>query len=111
MNRTVAASLSVVALLLMPAVAEAQRAPAKNATSFTLINARSVAVTGLSVTSAAGKNVAALRAQLAPGKRIAFKIPANSGCLFTVNASFADDAEFDQSEVDLCADKNVRLTD
>ncbi|MCZ8374940.1 MAG: hypothetical protein O9342_06155 [Beijerinckiaceae bacterium] len=90
----------------------AQRAVPKNAAEIVLANARSGAVvTGISVTSAAGKSVATLKKPLEPGKKITIKLPKNSGCTFAVNASFSDDAEFDQTDVNLCMDKTVRFTD
>ncbi|MCZ8186423.1 MAG: hypothetical protein O9308_08585 [Beijerinckiaceae bacterium] len=90
----------------------ASRAVPKNAAEIVLANARSGAVvTGLSVTSAAGKSVATLKKPLEPGKKITIKLPKNSGCTFAVNASFSDDAEFDQTDVNLCTDKTVRFTD
>ncbi|WP_284178739.1 hypothetical protein [Rhabdaerophilum sp. SD176] len=90
----------------------AQRAVPKNAAEIILTNARSGAVvTGLSVTSAAGKSVATLKKPLEPGKKITIRLPKNSGCTFAVNASFSDDAEFDQTDVNLCMDKTVRFTD
>jgi hypothetical protein len=91
--------------------AAAQRQPAKNASEIVLVNARQAAVSGLSVTSAAGKEVAKLKKPLEPGKRIAIRLPKNSGCTFSVNAAFADDAEFDQTDVNLCADKTIRFVD
>lgn len=90
----------------------AQRTVPKNAVEIVLANARSGAtVTGLSVTSAAGKSVATLKKPLEPGQKITIRLPKNSGCTFTVDASFSDDAEFDQTDVNLCLDKNVRFTD
>lgn len=88
-----------------------KKAPAKNASEIVLVNGRAAVVTGVSVTSAAGKAAATLKKPLEPGKKIAIKLPKNSGCAFSINASFSDDAEFDQSEVNLCADKTVRFTE
>ncbi len=88
-----------------------KKAAAKNAGEIVLVNARGAVVTGASVTSAAGKTVATLKKPLEAGKKIVIKLPKNSGCVFAINASFSDDAEFDQSEVNLCADKTVRFTE
>lgn len=95
----------------MAQAATAKKAPPKNASSAIVSNARTVALTGLTLTSAGGKNVATLKKPLAPGKKQSFKIAGKAGCLFSVNASFEDDAELEQSEVDLCLDSNIRLTD
>ncbi|MGL5446661.1 MAG: hypothetical protein ACRDBL_05065, partial [Rhabdaerophilum sp.] len=63
------------------------------------------------ITNSKGEKVGTLKRALEPGKKIAFKIKPRNGCLFTVNAAFADEAEFDATEVDLCTDKNIRFTD
>jgi hypothetical protein len=84
----------------------------KNATEIVLMNGRSGAVvTGVTVVNAAGKSVAGLKKPLEAGKKIAIRLPKNAGCTFAINASFSDDAEFDQTDVNLCADKTVRFTD
>jgi hypothetical protein len=88
-----------------------KKAAAKNATEIVLVNNRNAVVTGVSVTSAAGKSVASLKKALEPGKKISIKLPKGAGCTFAINASFSDDAEFDQSEVNLCTDKTVRFTE
>lgn len=88
-----------------------KKVPAKNASEIVLANARTAVVTDVSVTSAAGKSVATLKKPLEPGKKITIRLPKNSGCTFAINASFSDDAEFDQSEVNLCTDKTVRFTE
>jgi hypothetical protein len=104
-----AAGLLVTAMTTLPALA--QRAAPKNASEAIVTNARSVAVTGLEITTTKGDRVGTLKAPLQPGKRISFKFRPRNGCLFTVNAAFADEAEFDQQEVDLCTDKNIRFVD
>jgi hypothetical protein len=104
-----AAGLLAVSVSALPAMA--QRAAPKNASEAIVTNARTVAVTGLEITTAKGEKVGTLKAPLQPGKRISFKFRPRNGCLFTVNAAFADEAEFDQQEVDLCTDKNIRFVD
>lgn len=91
--------------------AEAQRAVPKNASEAIVTNARTVPVTGLEITNAKGEKVGTLKQALAPGKKITFKFKPRNGCLFTVNAAFGDEADFDATEVDLCVDKNIRFTD
>lgn len=88
-----------------------KKAAAKNATEVVFLNARSGAVvTGATLTSAGGKT-AGLKQPLAPGKKVSVKLPKGAGCVFALNASFSDDGEFDQTEVNLCTDKTVRFTD
>lgn len=126
--------LALVAALMGIGIAQAQTAPpapdagaaasetkkrvpkkkkqaAKNATEVVFVNGRQAVVTGATVISAAGKTVATLKRPLEPGKRAAFKLPKGAGCTFGINASFSDDAEFDQTDVNLCADKTVKFTD
>lgn len=88
-----------------------KKVAAKNASEIVLVNGRGAVVTAVSVTSAAGKQVAALKKPLEGGKKISIKLPKGAGCTFAINASFSDDAEFDQSEVNLCTDKTVRFTE
>lgn len=84
----------------------------KNATEAVFTNARTGAVvTGATLTSAQGKAAGGLKTPLEPGKKISVRLPKNAGCVFALNASFSDDAEFEQTEINLCADKNVRFTD
>jgi hypothetical protein len=127
-------ALAAVALLAVSAPVFAQQAPApgaeqaaaapakakkaakkkvaaKNASEIVLANGRGAVVTAVSVTSAAGKQVATLKKPLEAGKKISIKLPKGAGCTFAINASFSDDAEFDQSEVNLCTDKTVRFTE
>lgn len=87
------------------------KAPPKNATQAIISNAQASALTGMHITNAAGKVMASLKKPVDPGKKITLKLPAKAGCLFTINAAFADGSEFDPAEVDLCVDKNVRFTD
>jgi hypothetical protein len=106
---TVLAGCSVLAA--GSAMAQGSRAVPKNASEAIVVNGRSAAVTGLEITSAKGEKVGTLKKALEPGKRIAFKFRPRNGCVFTIAASFADDAEFEPTEQDLCIDKTIRFTD
>lgn len=102
-----------VALVAMPAMA--QQAPRakplpKNATELVLTNARPATVTGFEL-SREGKKFAAIKKPLEAGKKITIKLPKNAGCEFVVNVAFSDEAEFEETQVNLCADKTVRLID
>ena len=88
-----------------------KRAAAKNATEVVFVNNHSTALTGATVSNDAGKVIAAVKKPLGAGKRLAVKLPKNAGCVFTIQASFAGEAEFDPAQVDLCADKTVRFTE
>lgn len=119
MTAKFALATAVATILFAASPASAQQASAgkkkqpaaKNATEIVVVNNRGAAVTGLQVTSAAGKNVASLKKPLDSGKKISMKLPKGAGCTFAVNAAFSDDAEFDQTEVNLCTDKTVRFVD
>jgi len=89
---------------------KAKAAP-KDATEALIINARSVALTGLTVSNSQGKPVATQKAKIAPGKRATLKLPKKAGCSFIVSVAFEDGAEFDESELNLCTDKTIRLTE
>lgn len=93
------------------AVAQGSRAAPKNASEALVVNGRSVAVTGLEISSAKGEKVGTLKKALEPGKRISFKIRPRNGCVFTIAAAFADGAEFEPTEQDLCMDKTIRFVD
>ncbi len=56
------------------AMAQGSRAVPKNASEAIVVNARSVAVTGLEITSAKGEKVGTLKKAIEPGKRQVFKL-------------------------------------
>lgn len=93
------------------AMAQGSRAAPKNASEALVVNGRSVALTGLEITSAKGEKVGTLKKALEPGKRQSFKFRPRNGCVFTIAASFADGAEFEPTEQDLCMDKTIRFVD
>jgi len=86
-------------------------AKGKNASDVTVVNARADEIVSVSVTTAKGKTIALVKKSLPAGKKHVFKLPAGSGCDFTVNARFADGTEFDPTPVNLCVDKTLRFTD
>lgn len=94
-----------------PALAQRAKPVPKNASDAIVTNARTVAVTGLEITNSKGEKVATLKQVLAPGKKVTYKFRPRNGCVFTINASFADEADFDATEQDLCIDKNIRFVD
>ncbi len=104
-------SLLAVGVGLGAAEAQQRRAVPKNASEAIVTNARTVAVTGLEITTSKGEKVGTLKKALEPGKKITFKFRPRNGCIFTVNAAFADDSGFDPTEVDLCTDKNIRFVE
>ena len=93
------------------AMAQGARAVPKNASEAIVVNARTVAITGLEITTAKGEKVGTLKKALEPGKRISFKFRPRNGCVFTIAAAFADEVEFEPTEQDLCVDKTIRFVD
>lgn len=95
-----------------PAARAARRKIApKNASEVVFLNSRSSAVTAINMTGKSGKPSSMLKAPLAPGKKITVKLRKNAGCTFTLDASFDDEAPFEPTQVDLCADKTVNFTE
>jgi hypothetical protein len=93
-----------------PAAPKAKPLP-KSATQVVITNARTVKVLSVTIADAEGKVAAKLTKALDAGKTITLKIPPKAGCKFVVNASFEDEAVFDQADIDLCADKVVKFTE
>jgi hypothetical protein len=107
----VGVSALVAAFSVSAVEAQQRRAVPKNASEAVVTNGRTVAVTGLEITTAKGDKVGTLQKALEPGKKVTFRFRPRNGCIFTVNAAFADDSGFDPTEVDLCTDKNIRFVD
>jgi hypothetical protein len=55
--------------------------------------------------------VGSLPKGLAAGKSAKLKLMKPTGCSYNVLARFADGTETEAEDVDLCADKTLRLTD
>lgn len=83
----------------------------KNAAEVVIANARADAIVAVSLTTGKGKTISVVKKSLPSGKKHAMKLPAGSGCDFTVNARFADGSEFEPTAVNLCMDKTLRFTD
>lgn len=95
-----------------PAARAANRkATPKNAAEVVFLNSRSSAVTAINLTGKSGKPSSMLKAPLAPGKKLTVKLRKQAGCTFTLDASFDDEAPFEPTQVDLCADKTVNFTE
>lgn len=92
------------------AAPKAKKQP-NDATEALIINARTVALTGLTLSNNQGRPVATQKAKIAPGKRATLKLPKKAGCSFIVSVAFEDGAEVDETEVNLCTDKTIRLTE
>jgi hypothetical protein len=83
----------------------------KHAAEVMVQNARADGITAVTLTTAKGKSIAVVKKSLPAGTKHAMKLPAGSGCDFTVSARFADGTELDPTPVNLCNDKTIRFTD
>ncbi len=92
-------------------MAQGSRAVPKNASEAIVVNARSVAVTGLEITSAKGEKVGTLKKGDRARQAAGVQVPPAQWLRLHIAASFADDAEFEPTEQDLCVDKTIRFTD
>lgn len=104
--------LSCLILSVAAAAASAQsRASAGSAREAVIVNARTSALSGLSLTGAAGQSVGGISKPVPPGQSVRIKLAKGAGCVLTVEASFDDETASDPAQVDVCADKTVRFTD
>lgn len=114
MTKMIMPSLVLAGLAILtagPALAQqrAQKPPAE----IMLINGRTVAMTAFEIATS-GDNprlVAKLAKPLAAGKSIKIKLNKPTGCAFFVLARFEDDSENDSDGLNLCGEKQIRLTD
>jgi hypothetical protein len=103
-----AAALSLLAA--GPAFAQgAQRPPAE----ITVINARSVPLTVFEIasTGAQPRLVAKIARPLAPGASVKLKMNRPTGCSYFVLARFQDDSESEDDSMNLCGERQIRLTE
>lgn len=113
MNRLTALVLPLLVLgLAGPALAQGKKKAAKKPPAeIIVVNARAATLVEFSLTTEQGKNVAALKAVLAPGKRATLKLARGAACQLTVSAAYDDESENAGGVVDVCADKTIRFTD
>jgi hypothetical protein len=88
-----------------------RKAATKNAAEVIFVNKRASAVTEIRMTGKSGKASSMLKAPLAPGKKVTVRLRKNAGCTFSLDASFDDEAPFEPTQIDLCADKTINFTE
>ncbi len=113
MNKAFAiAALSIAAVSVLHAPAQAQRAQRAPA-ELTIINGRGSALTAFEIatTGEQPRLVAKLSKPLAPGKSVKVKLSNPTGCAFFVLARFDDGSENDSDDLNLCGEKQIRLTE
>jgi hypothetical protein len=77
----------------------------------TVHNDRSVGMVELKVGPAGSTDLKKVVGPLAFGRKTVVRLKRVKDCLYDIHAHFADEADTDQSSVDLCKDKNINLTD
>ena len=90
--------------------AKARRAEA-GSFAVTVHNDRSVGMVELRVGPAGAPELKKMVGPLAFGRKTVIHLRRTENCLYDVHAQFADEADTDQSGVDLCKDKAINLTD
>lgn len=105
----IAAALgATIAAAALPAAAQGK----KPVSQVTITNQRAVPLMALEITTASDQPllVARLARPLAPGKSVALRLTKAQGCAYTVQGKFDDEADTD-SEIDLCKERVLRLTE
>ena len=74
-------------------------------------NDRSVGMVELKVGPAGSSDLKKVVGPLAFGRKTLVHLKRVKDCLYDIHAQFADEADTDQTSVDLCKDKNINLTD
>ena len=74
-------------------------------------NDRSVGMIELRVGPTGEGNLKKVVGPLAFGRKTVIHVQKTKDCLYDIHAQFADEADTDQTSVDLCKDKAINLTD
>jgi hypothetical protein len=77
----------------------------------TVHNDRSVGLVELQLGPAGETNLKKVVGPLAFGRKTVIHVKKTKDCLYDIHAQFADEADTDQTGVDLCKDKAINLTD
>lgn len=108
MRATIAA-----AAILSATAAFAQQGGQRPPAELTIINARSSPMVSFEIATTGDQPrlVARHQQQLAPGRSVKVRLNRASGCEFVVLARFADDSENVDEGMNLCGQRQIRLTD
>jgi hypothetical protein len=85
--------------------------PAERSIEVTVQNQRSVGLVELQAGPAGASELKKVAGPLAFGRKTVVHLKRAKDCLYDIHAHFADEADTDQSGVDLCKDKAINLTD
>ncbi len=107
------AAIGVFAVALLPTSSWAQGRAPKPPSEITVTNARADGMVGIVIQTTGDKPriVGSMPKGLAPGKSAKLKLMKPAGCTYNILARFADGTETEAEDVNLCADKTLRLTD
>src|SRR3712207_3569441 len=100
--------LTAASLLAAPAAFAAPTKP-KTVSAVVITNSRGVQATDVAV-GANGKTVR-LSKPLGPKAQATLRLPKMAGCMVVVAAVFEDEVTSEPSELDVCKDRTIRLTD
>jgi hypothetical protein len=102
-------ALGAMPAAVTPALAQQQRPPAE----ITIINARQVPLTMLEIatTGEQPRLVGKLERELAPGQQVRLRLTRPAGCSYFVLARFSDESESESDGLNLCGERQLRLTD
>jgi hypothetical protein len=107
------AAVGMLGIAAFPTVSLAQGRAPKPPAEITVVNARAEGMVGIVIQTTGEKPriVGSMPKGLAPGKSAKLKLMKPAGCTYNVLARFADGTETEAEDVNLCADKTLRLTD
>lgn len=101
--------LTAASLLLAAPAAIAAPSKPKPASAVVITNARDVPATDVAI-GANGQTVR-LAKPLAAKAKATLRLPKMAGCMVVVAAVFENEATSEPSELDVCKDRTIRLTD
>jgi len=119
-TRTLAVAIAAALCGLIPAPALAQNAPAKpkaktaadaSTVTVTVTNSRKADLVQLQAAESGSVNWQKVLGALKAGKQAPAKLPQPYNCRVDLHGTFADGQSMDASDVDVCAQKTLNLTD
>lgn len=93
-----------------PATRHAAPKAARGAVTVTIFNKRSVGLVELDVGPTGGE-LKKVQGALAFGRKSVIRLQAAKDCLYDIKGKYADEADTEQTSIDLCKEKAINLTD
>jgi len=111
-TRTLAAALAGATLLGLTAEAAPKAKPKANpAVTVTVTNSRKADLVQLEAAKSGSADWKKVVGPVKSGKQASAKLPQGSGCRFDLRGAFDDGESMDASDINICADKTLNLTD